>query len=324
MKTSKNNPRLKELAPRQRNPSGIGLVKDLEGEGKIDSESFLLNGFQATELARAIEEIKEMKKQKAFIFLGFTANLMATGLRGLVKELCKKKFVDAIVTTSGSIDHDAIRAFDDYEIASFNEDDEALHRKGINRIGNILVKTKSFEKLEAKMKPFLEKCYAEKKIWGPSELMKKLGTELDESSFLYWCAKNGIPVYCPGITDGAAFGLQLYFFKQKRKDFAIDVTADLKPMADAALNAEKTGAIILGGGITKHHIIGVNILRNGLDYAVYVSTAQEFDGSLSGAKPKEAKSWGKLKEKGKSVHVNCDATIAFPIIFYSLKDNGLL
>jgi len=299
-------------------------LKPLEiGKGRI-TERFKGIGFQATELAKAVEVIEEIKKEKSHLYLGFTANLMATGIRGLIVELCKKKFVDSIITTSGSIDHDIMRTFDSYEIGSFNEDDAKLHSKGINRIGNILVKTSSFEKMEKKIGPFLEKIYSEKKIVSPSELTKRLGKELDESSFLYWSAKNNIPVYCPGITDGAAFGLQMYFFKQEHKDFAIDVTADLKPLADSVLNAKKTGALILGGGISKHHIIGVNILRDGLDYAVYISTAQEFDGSLSGAKPKEAKSWGKLKEKGNAVQVNCDATIAFPILFHALKEKNLI
>ncbi|MCR4335132.1 MAG: deoxyhypusine synthase [archaeon] len=302
-------------------------VKDFKssemGKGRI-YERFLQNGFQATEMARAVSVIEEMKKDKSFVYFGFTANLVATGLRGLIMEMCKNSFVDAIVTTSGSIDHDIIRTFQKYEIATFNEDDRELFEKGYNRIGNVLVKSEGFAKLEGKMIPFLKKCLAEKKIWSPSELLKKLGETLDESSFLYWAAKNNIPVYCPGITDGAAFGLQLHFFKEENPDFVIDVTADLKPLLDSALNAEKTGAIILGGGISKHHIIGSNIVREGLDYATYISTAQEFDGSLSGARPKEAKSWGKLKGESKSVHVNCDATIAFPLIYHSLKERGLL
>jgi len=90
------------------------------------------------------------------------------------------------------------------------------------------------------------------------------------------------------------------------------------------LNADKTAAIILGGGISKHHIIGANLVRDGLDYAVYVSTAQEFDGSLSGAQTREAKSWGKIKEKARSVTVNADATIAFPLIISSLKQKRLI
>ena len=123
---------------------------------------------------------------------------------------------------------------------------------------------------------------------------------------------------------GIPIGLQLYFFKQKHKDFAVDVTADLHELAQLVLTAEKTGAIILGGGISKHHIIGANILRNGLDYAVYVSTATELDGSLSGARTREAKSWGKLKEKGRHASVFCDATIALPVVAEALREKGLL
>jgi len=117
--------------------------------------------------------------------------------------------------------------------------------------------------------------------------------------------------------------LQLFFFKQKHPSLGIDVTADMEKLAKLTLEADKTGAIILGGGIAKHHTIGVNILREGLDYAVYVSTADEYDGSLSGAKPKEAKSWSKLKEEGNSVSIVCDATIAFPLIAPALEEKDV-
>ena len=108
--------------------------------------------------------------------------------------------------------------------------------------------------------------------------------------------------------------MQVYFFKQKYKDFGIDVTSDMEDLAKVVLEADKTGAIILGGGIAKHHTIGVNILREGLNYAVYVSTGTEYDGSLSGARPKEAISWSKINEEGNYVFVNGDATIIFPLI----------
>ena len=88
----------------------------------------------------------------------------------------------------------------------------------------------------------------------------------------------------------------------------------MENLAKIVLKADKTGAIILGGGIAKHHTIGVNILREGLDYAVYVSTATEYDGSLSGARPKEAISWSKINKEANHVFVNGDATIIFPLI----------
>ncbi|KAJ0798099.1 Deoxyhypusine synthase [Helianthus annuus] len=80
-------------------------------------------------------------------------------------------------------------------------------------------------------------------------------------------------------------------------------------------NPRKTGMIILGGGLPKHHICNANMMRNGADYAVFINyTAQEFDGSDSGARPDEAVSWGKIRASAKSVKVHCDATVAFPLL----------
>ena len=60
--------------------------------------------------------------------------------------------------------------------------------------------------------------------------------------------------------------------------------------------------------------------RNGLDYAVYISTAVEWDGSLSGARPREAVSWGKINEKAKFTIVEEDATVVLPLVFASLLE----
>ncbi len=291
-------------------------IQDLDPKNPL--EGFECSGFQATHLSRAVEIIKRMKKEKATVFFAFTANMMASGLRGLFTELARKKFIDVVITTGGSIDHDLIRAYSDYNLGDFNLDDKELHEKGINRLGNILIPNKCYEILEEKMKPIFEKFSKEQKIVSPSELIAEIGNSIqNKNSFLYWCSRNKIPVFSPGITD-SAIGLQTYFFKQSHQ-FMIDVTGDMKTLANLAINAEKTGAIILGGGISKHHTIGVNILRGGLDYAVYVSTAPEYDGSLSGAKTKEAVSWGKLKEESNSITVNGDASIVFPLIYSKLS-----
>ena len=62
--------------------------------------------------------------------------------------------------------------------------------------------------------------------------------------------------------------------------------------------------IILGGGIVKHHIANACLMRNGAESAVYINTAQEFDGSDAGARPDEAVSWGKIKVGADSVKVS--------------------
>jgi deoxyhypusine synthase len=278
-------------------------------------------GFQATNIGNAVELIEKMKEEDATIFFSFTANMVATGLRGLFAELCKRKFVDVIITTGGSLDHDLIRCGKDYELGDFFMDDAKLHEEGVNRLGNVLVKNECYEYLEEKIKPVFERLYEKEKITSPSAIAKAIGESVDnKNSFLYWCVKKDIPVFSPGITD-SAIGLQTYFFKQKKPDFGIDVTKDMQDLANRTLDTEHTGGIILGGGISKHHTIGVNLLRGGLDYAVYVTTSSPWDGSLSGARTQEAVSWGKLAQNSRNVTVDCDATIAFPLIMEKILKN---
>lgn len=293
-------------------------IDDAKAAQKLVSK-FPAMGFQASKLAQAVEIANRMKREKATVFFTFTANMAASGLRGLFADLCRKRYVDLIITTAGALEHDFIKAQSNYELGEFVMDDAALHKKGINRIGNILVPTENYVLFEKRIIPVFEKLWAREKTVSPSEISCEMGASLkDKGSFLYWCAKNRIPVFCPGITDGA-LGLQAYFFKQKRKDFAIDVTRDMARLASLALNAEKTGGILLGGGISKHHAIGVNILRGGFDYAVYITTAQPWDGSLSGARSSEAVSWGKIAEKANHVTVDAEATMAFPLFVAGLK-----
>jgi len=289
-------------------------VKDFSPNPKNLVGSYETTGFQATNLARAVKIIKRMKKEKATIFLSFTANMVATGLRGIFADLCRRKFIDGVITTGGSLDHDIIRSYSDYSIGDFSMDDSLLYKKGINRLGNILIPNSRYELLEKKIQSLLKKIYNKKKIVSPSELAYEAGNSLkDKNSFLYWCSKKNIPVFSPGIVDSAV-GLQIYFFKQRHSDFGIDVTADMPKLGEMVLDARKTGGIILGGGISKHYTIASNILRDGLDYAVYVTTASPWDGSLSGARTQEAVSWGKISEKAKYITVDGDATIIFPII----------
>jgi deoxyhypusine synthase len=76
---------------------------------------------------------------------------------------------------------------------------------------------------------------------------------------------------------------------------------------------------MLGGGISKHHVIWWNQFKGGLDYAVYITTASQYDGSLSGARLTEAVSWGKVKEKAKYTTIDGDITIILPIMFSYLE-----
>jgi len=281
-------------------------------------ESFASTGFQASLLSKAIQITNKMIEDKAFIYLGYTSNMVSSGLRDVFRYLVKNKKVNVIVTTAGGIEEDIMKCLGDFSLGSFDASGKELRDKGINRIGNIFVSNNRYVELEKFFQEILEKVYQEQKRTGkpitPSELIWKLGEEInDEKSICYWAWKNKIKIFCPGITDGA-IGDNIWFFKYSKPDFVLDVAEDIKQMNDSVFGLEKSGAILLGSGIAKHQILNANMMRNGLDYAVYINNSQEFDGSDAGALPDEAVSWGKIMEKSENVKVFGDATILFPMV----------
>ncbi len=280
-------------------------------------DSYGSTGFQATQLSAAIDIIKEMKKEKATIFLGYTSNMISSGLREIIAYLARKKFVDVLVTTAGGVEEDVIKSLKPFLLGNFHSDDKKLRKHGVNRIGNIFVPNDRYIAFEKLIMPFFKKLYkkqANGKIISSSEFTHELGKEVkDKDSILYWATKNKIPVFCPALTDGS-IGDMLYFFMNLHPEFKLDIASDIVRITEIAMNSKKTGAIVLGGGLAKHHVMNANLFRGGADYAVYISTGSEYDGSVAGARPTEAVSWGKKNLSGRSVHVEGDATIIFPLV----------
>ncbi|KAK9809967.1 hypothetical protein WJX72_002749 [[Myrmecia] bisecta] len=307
-------------------------------------DAMLHTGFQATSLGQAIVEINRMLRWRLSseeiterdsneyhdlarraavrckIFLGFTSNLVSSGVREHVRYLAEHHMVDVIVSTAGGIEEDIIKCLGSTYIGDFHLKGAELRAQGLNRIGNMLVPNSNYCLFEDWIMPILDAMLREQQEdgvrWTPSKFIARLGKEIkDPRSIYYWAAKNGIPVYSPGLTDGS-IGDMLFFHTYKNPGLVIDIVEDIRLMNDEALKASprKTGMIILGGGLPKHHICNANLMKNGADFAVYVNTAQEFDGSDSGARPDEAVSWGKIRADAKPVKVYGDASVLFPLI----------
>jgi len=312
----------------QRKASGklsLASVKGFDVSGKITLAEYVEKmsglGFQASELSRGITLLKEMKTAKCTIFLSFTSNIISSGLRELVAQLCRENAVQCIITSTGAIEEDYMKSKNSFLQGSFDVDDEAIKKKALNRIGNVLVPDKYYADFEAFNLKFLAELYAKSPVLSPLNYCKKLGEKItDKNSFLYWASKNNIPVIVPGFVDGA-IGDHVFFFNQDKKSgekLIVDQAGDLASFYNLMLTADKTGGLIVGGGIAKHHLIGAAILRNGLDYAVYLSTGTQYDGSLSGARPTEAVSWNKLKDKKKSAFIEAEATLVMPLLCLGL------
>jgi deoxyhypusine synthase len=277
-------------------------------------------GFESRNLAEGLEILSTMLDDKQCLkFLSFVAAITSTGLRGIIVDMLKNKMFDVVITTCGALDHDIARYFSNYLEGSFTLDDAELLKQDIHRLGNVLVPMKSYGPIiEEKMQKFLETAYTSgKKEMSTADITRMIGENLGDGSFLYWAYKNNIPVIVPGIVDGAV-GSQIWLFTQKHKDFKLNVVADSDLLSSLIFKAKKSGALMLGGGISKHHTLWWNQYRNGLDYAVYITTAQEFDGSLSGALVREAISWGKVTQNAKQTTIHAEVTTILPFIYSAL------
>jgi len=300
-------------------------VKDIEINSstsieKIFHELSQSGGFESVNLSDGLEILSEMIADKQCLrFISFVGAVVSTGLRGIIKNMIKDKWFDVIITTCGALDHDIARHFSHYKEGSFTMDDMELADQNIHRLGNVLVPMDSYGPLiEEKMQEFLEEEYQNGiKEMTTAEISKMIGKHLGEDSFLYWAYKNDISVIVPGIMDGAV-GSQIWLFTQKHSDFKLDMTGDANLLSGLIFKAEKSGAFMIGGGISKHHTLWWNQYREGLDYAFYITTAQEFDGSLSGALVREAISWGKVTQKAKQATLHAEVTTILPFIYAAL------
>lgn len=277
-------------------------------------------GFESVNLSNGISILQKMiEEPNCTKFLSFVGAIISTGVRGIIKDMVKKNMFNCIITTCGSLDHDIARSFSKYYPGDFNSDDNYLKKKNIHRLGNVFIPVENYGPLiETKIQEYINEFYKENKQFACYEFIDYIGSKLGESSFLYWAHKNKIPVIVPGIVDGAV-GSQIWLFYQNHKDVFLNILKDQTKISDIIFEAKKTGALMLGGGISKHHTLWWNQFRDGLDYAVYITTANVWDGSLSGAEVKEAISWNKIRADAKQVTIHGEITTLLPFLYSSLN-----
>jgi len=309
----------------------IGIRRRLDGISVRDLVEILgeVGGFNAVNLYDAAKAIVELKRQGGCLVMSITGNLFATGVREILAYSISKGLIDVLVTTAGALDHDIARSLGgSYYTGSFDMDDVELASKGYHRLGNVLIPKEHYGVL---VERFVHKVLAEVGggSFGTYELVWAFGSRIeDEFSVLRQAYLMRVPVFVPGIVDGAV-GTAILTFNDVRRSrgeplVGLDLFKDEREMVNRFSSAKILGGLLVGGGISKHHVIWWSQFRGGLDVAIYITTAVEYDGSLSGARPREAVSWGKVKPSAKMVHVFSDATIALPILLlYAVNDAGL-
>ncbi len=279
----------------------------------------------AGKLSRAIDVYSEMISQDAVVFLGLAGPLVPGGLRSVITDMIRSELVDVVVSSGANIVHDMIEAFGGSHYVGRPGErggggDKSLRDRGIGRVGDIFVPMEDFLVFEKKCKEIFNGIPEEERTnLSVRELLSEIGRFIkDEDSFLRAAYKKDILVFSPAITD-SMLGLQMFFYSQEEK-LILNVIKDMKELADIVFKADKVGALIIGGGVSKHYILGVNTLRGGVDYAVQVTTDTGEGGSLSGARLEEAISWGKARKGARLVSLVGDATVILPLLTLGVKE----
>jgi len=226
--------------------------------------------------------------------------------------------VDAFVTTGATLTHDLAEALgENHYLGDEAGSDEEYHKKGMDRIYNVLMPNKVYEKLE----DFFESNFEEfSKCKSIKEFLWKIGELIGgDKSLLGKCFSMKIPIFCPGIAD-SGIGLMVWGRLAKGKTIDVGAFNDMNEIIDIAWTAKKSGVLYVGGGLPKNFIQQSLQFSKGADYGVQITTDRAEPGGSSGAPLKEGISWGKLKPNAKFVDVFCDATIALPLIYGAVKD----
>jgi deoxyhypusine synthase len=270
----------------------------------------------AGRLGRASGLVKRMFDDKdCFTFLSMSGPMVPGGLRNVVRHLVEKGHIQAIVTSGANIVHDLVEAYGGSHFrVPQSKDDVELREAGMGRIADIFVHEKDFELFEKGIYKFLDNLPVEKlTALAPSEFLTELGGTLDDNNSIVKQATNhSVPIFSPGLMD-SMLGFHLYTYSTT-KNFTLDFVKDLRILGQIVTEQKKTGAIMLGGGLTKHFTMGSTILRGGLDIAVQITLDRPEGGSLGGAPLEEGISWQKMQRESNFETVIGDATILFPLL----------
>jgi len=268
-------------------------------------------GFGARRLAEAVAIYEKMLTGNFTKFLTLSGAMVPAGMRHIVSDLIRQGYVDVLVVTGANLVHDIIESFGCHCLGKAESDDAALRASGVSRIYDVFLRDEDFAAFEELMQSIMPQS---SKTLSGREMMSILGSRIDdERSILRSAYEMKVPVFCPALPD-SMIGLQAWMYSQTKK-LIVDAFADIKEIVDICYACERSGIVIVGGGVPKNFALqSMLVTPKSFDLAIQLTTDSPENGGLSGATLSEAISWGKISEKASFVTVYGDATITFPVM----------
>jgi len=300
-------------------------------------------GIGASDLHEAVDVYAEMLADDVAVFFGLAGAMVPTGMRRIVADLIRDGHIDALVTTGANLTHDTIEAIGGkHHHGAIGEDgkterehDEQLRDEGVDRIYNVYLPQEHFalfeDHLRSEVFPPLEAECEEEGAVSIRRFTEELGRanaavnerdDVDEGQGIAAAAyENDVPIHCPAVQD-SVLGLQAWMYSQT-SPFTLDALADMSALTDQAFEAEKAGAVVVGGGVPKNYTLQTMLVApDAYDYAVQLTMDSPQTGGLSGATLDEARSWGKLEKAARNASVYADATITLPLLVAAARERA--
>ena len=244
--------------------------------------------------------------------LSMSGPAVAIGLKVLFVRSVRRGWFHLLVTNGANLVHDLIDAYGGSHFTA--EKSDAFYRsRNFGRIGNVVVDMKHFEKVERELDKIIAPLEGQR--LGISDFIGAISARAPKGSLMRTCHDCKVKIYAPGFQD-SMLGLYLLFARRKPD---ISTISDMPALADIVYDSRRMGALMLGGGIPKHFAMGSTVLKEGLDYAVNITTGVDYDASLSGAGLSEGVSWKKVQGRGRYATVHGDYSVYFPLLYSYLR-----
>lgn len=271
-------------------------------------------GFGARRLAEAVNIYEEMLSGDYTKFFTLAGAMVPAGMRNIVSSLIRDGRIDVLVSTGANLVHDIIESFSHHVLGDPETSDADLRDEGVSRIYDVYVGDDDFIRFEEILQEALPE--GGEPMTG-TEFLRILGSKIeDETSILRAASDARVPIFCPALSD-SMIGLQAWLYKQTKKLY-VDAFADVGEIVDICYGADRSGIVIIGGGVPKNFALqSMLVTPKSFDLAIQLTTDRPEPGGLSGATLSEAVSWGKIGPEAKKVTVYGDATINFPLMVAS-------
>lgn len=309
--------------PVDRDRSVAGLLEKMEGAG-----------FGAKQLAESHRIWLDMLDDNSTIYLCASGNLIPSGMRRLLAYVIKNRFVDVLVLSGKVIFHDIHETLGrhHYQAHPSMSDDE-LESSEVSRIGDMLANQDEYREADEWVGSVINQLDLARS-YSIREFLHLMGRELaeiaHEDGILTSAFKSRVPIFCPDLLGSElSVGIARSRF-EKKTQFTFDIVQDTLEMMTISQRTRNSGIITLGN-VCSQNMVNVSEISSyitrtnprGHKYAVSITTdATPLEIRTPSISGNHTHVFGKLLKGATTAYVQCDPSIALPMIVTALSQTA--